>query len=314
MDFKKMIPPSSWIDDFQIEPSEWVVDGLIGPYITALSGQPKVGKSTFATQIALAVVNQTSFLGREIKSKTNKVAWMGYDAGWTFELKDRCGDNALNSILLQKGIASVIRNEWDELGKYLSELGISLLIIDHLYGFAGHLVLNDSQEAFKVISCLNAINNTYGIPILLIAQSPKNSFSGGMAHSNILKSSARVLLEMSGASRTGKRSIVINGNEVANERISFRIEPRHIELMDKEVEKESKQVRDYQAFLDKTRRFFSEARNDELESIPKAAPVLIRLGISRTQAGAEKMLGRWRDKKLIEVSGTEITPGDNCFV
>jgi AAA domain len=308
-----MIPSSSWIDDYQEKSSDWVVDGLIGPYVTALSGQPKVGKSTFVTQIALAVVNQTPFLGREIKSKSNKVAWMGYDAGWVFELKDRCGDNAKNSILLQRGIPNVIPKDWDELGQHLYDLGIGLLIIDHLYGFAGSLTLNDSQEAFKVITCLNAINGKYGIPIILIAQAPKTNNSAGMAHSNILKSSARVLLEMSGTSRAGKRSLVINGNEVANERIAFRIEPRHIELIDKEVEKESKQVRDYQAFLDKTRKFFSEARNDELLSIPKAAPVLIRLGISRTQAGAEKMLSRWRDKKLIEVSDSEITPGDNCF-
>lgn len=308
-----MIPPSSWIDDYHEKPSDWVVDGLIGPYVTALSGQPKVGKSTFATQIALAVVNQTPFLGREVNSKSNKVAWMGYDAGWHFELKDRCGDNALNSILLQQGIVNVSRNDWDELGKYLASLDIGLLIIDHLYGFAGNLVLNDSQEAFKVISCLNAINRTYNIPVLLIAQATKNSFNGGMAHSNILKSSARVLLEMSGTSRAGKRSIVINGNEVANERISFRIEPRHIELMDKEVEKESKQVRDYQAFLDKARKFFNEAKVGELKSIPKAAPVLIRLGFSETQGGAEVMLRRWKVKKLIEVTSSGITPGDNCF-
>jgi hypothetical protein len=313
MEFKKMIPPSFWIDEYQVTPSDWVVDGLIGPYITALSGQPKVGKSTFATQVALAIVNQTPFLGREIKSKTNKVAWMGYDAGWHFELKDRCGDNAMNSILLQQGIVNVSRNDWDELGKYLASLDISLLIIDHLYGFAGNLVLNDSQEAFKVISCLNAINRTYDIPVLLIAQATKNSFNGGMAHSNILKSSARVLLEMSGTSRAGKRSIVINGNEVANERMTFRIEPRHIELMDNGVEKESKQVRDYQAFLDKARRFFGEARNDELLSIPKAAPILLRLGLSETQAGAEVMLRRWRGKKLIEVISSGITPGDNYF-
>ena len=313
MDFKKMIPPSSWIDDYHEKPSDWVVDGLIGPYVTALSGQPKVGKSTFATQIALAVVNQTPFLGREVKSKSNKVAWMGYDSGWAFELKDRCGDNAQNSILLQKGIPNVIPNDWDELGQYLFDLGIGLLVIDHLYGFAGGLTLNDNQEAFKVTNCLNAINIKYGIPIILIAQAPKTNNSAGMAHSNILKSSARVLLEMSGTSRAGKRSIVINGNEVANERISFRIEPQHIELMDKEVEKASKQVRDYQAFLDKARKFFTEAKGDELKSIPKAAPVLIRLGFSETQGGAEVMLRRWKGKKLIEVTSSGITPGDNCF-
>lgn len=313
MEFKKMIPLSSWIDDYQEKSSDWVVDGLVGPYVTALSGQPKVGKSTVVTQIALAVVNQIPFLGREVKSKSNKVAWMGYDSGWVPELKERCGDNAKNSILLQRGIPNVILKDWDELGQHLYDLDIGLLIIDHLYGFAGSLNLNDSQEAYKVINCLNAINGKYSIPIILIAQAPKSNNSAGMAHSNILKSSARVLLEMSGTSRAGKRSILISGNEVANERITFRIEPRHIELIDNGVEKETKQVRDYKAFLDKARRFFGEARNDELLSIPKAAPILLRLGLSETQAGAEVMLRRWRGKKLIEVTSSGIVPGDNYF-
>ena len=308
-----MMPDSFWIDDYTETTSDWVIDGLICPYVTALSGQPKVGKSTVATQIALAVVNQTPILGREVKTKSNKVAWMGFDSGWIPELKDRCGDNAKNSILGQRGITSLNPSDWDKVGFKFAKLGIGLLVIDHLYGFAGHLNLNESQEANKVVNCLNAINANYEIPILLIAQAPKNNHNGGMAHSNILKSFPRALLEMSGSSRNGKRSILINGNEVANERVTLRIEPRHIELIDKGVQNESKQARDYQAFLDKTRKFFSEARNDELLSIPKAAPVLIRLGISRTQAGAEKMLGRWRDKKLIEVSDTEITPGNNCF-
>jgi len=308
-----MIPESFWIDDYTETSTDWVIDGLICPYITSLSGQPKVGKSTVATQIALAVVNQTPVLGREVRTKSNKVAWMGFDSGWIPELKVRCGDNAKNSILLQRGITSLNPSDWERLGKKLSELDIGLLIIDHLYGFAGHLNLNESQEANKVINCLNSINAQYEIPILLIAQAPKNGNTGGMAHSNILKSSARVLLEMTGASRDGKRSILVNGNEIANERISLKIEPSHIELMDKGAEKESKQVRDYQAFLDKARRFFNEATDGELLSIPKAAPVLIRLGLSETQAGAEKMLSRWRDKKLIEVSGAGITRGDNCF-
>jgi hypothetical protein len=313
MGYEKMMPDSFWIDDYTETTSEWVVDGLICPYVTALSGQPKVGKSTVATQIALAVVNQTPILGREVKTKSNKVAWMGFDSGWIPELKDRCGDNARNSILAQRGITSLNPSDWDKIGFKFAQLDIGLLVIDHLYGFAGHLNLNESQEANKVVNCLNAINANYEIPILLIAQAPKNNHNGGMAHSNILKSYPRALLEMSGSSRDGKRSILINGNEVANERVSLRIEPRHIELIDKGVQNESKQARDYKAFLDKAKRFFGEAKNDELLSIPKAAAILTRLGLSETQAGAEVMLRRWRRKKLIAVTSSGITPGDNYF-
>jgi AAA15 family ATPase/GTPase len=57
-----MIPKSYWIDEHVYSENNWVVDGLISPHINAISGQPKVGKSTLVTQIALAVVNQTPLL------------------------------------------------------------------------------------------------------------------------------------------------------------------------------------------------------------------------------------------------------------
>ena len=255
-----MIPESFWIDEYPETSDDWVVDGLICPYITTLSGQPKVGKSTIATQIALAVVNQVPFLEREIHSKSNKVAWMGFDSGWVRELKDRCGDNAKNSILMQRGMTNLVPSQWSQLGQYLSDMDIGLLIIDHLYGFAGDLNLNESQEANKVVNCLNAINAQYEIPILLIAQAPKNNYQGGMAHSNILKSSARVLLEMSGTARSGKRTLVVNGNEVASESISIKIDPRNIELLQTTENKKSKQDRDYAQNLENANRFFADAR------------------------------------------------------
>jgi KaiC/GvpD/RAD55 family RecA-like ATPase len=308
-----MIPQSFWIDEYVETADDWVIDGLICPYINTLSGQPKVGKSTFATQVALAVINQTPFLGREIHAKSTKVAWMGFDSGWVRELKSRCGDNAKNSILMQKGMTNLNPSHWGELGQYLSEKDIGLLVIDHLYGFAGDLNLNESQEANKVINCLNAINSQWGIPILLIAQATKNNHSGGMAHSNILKSSARVLLEMSGTARGGKRRITINGNEVAGESISIKIDPTHIELLESAESKESKQERDYARNLRNTQRFFEDARDGELAKVATATSILIRLKISSSYSGASKMLYRWQNAKLIEVTDTGIIRGENCF-
>lgn len=308
-----VIPESFWIDEYPETSDDWVVDGLICPYITALSGQPKVGKSTIATQIALAVVNQVPFLDREIHSKSNKVAWMGFDSGWVGELKDRCGDNAKNSILMQRGMTNLIPSQWSQLGQYLSDKDIGLLIIDHLYGFAGDLNLNESQEANKVVNCLNAINAQYEIPILLIAQAPKNNYQGGMAHSNILKSSARVLLEMSGTARSGKRTLVVNGNEVASESISIKIDPRNVELLQTTEAKKSKQDRDYAQNLANANRFFADARVGELARVATATSILLRLKISSSLSGASKMLYRWRNAKLIEITDTGITRGENCF-
>jgi hypothetical protein len=308
-----MIPESFWIDDYPDTSDDWVVDGLICPYITALSGQPKVGKSTIATQIALAVVNQIPFLGREIHCKSNKVAWMGFDSGWVKELKDRCGDNAKNSIRIQRGITNLIPAQWSQLGQYLSNMDIGLLIIDHLYGFAGDLNLNESQEANKVVNCLNAINAQYEIPILLIAQAPKNNYRGGMAHSNILKSSARVLLEMSGTARSGKRTLVVNGNEVASESISIKIDPKNVELLHTTEVKKSKQDRDYARNLANTNKFFADARTGELARVATAISILLRLKISSSPNGARKMLYRWQVAKLIEITDTGIIRGENCF-
>lgn len=308
-----MIPESFWIDEYPESSDDWVVDGLICPYITALSGQPKVGKSTIATQIALAVVNQIPFLGREIHSKSNKVAWMGFDSGWVKELQARCGDNAKNSILMQRGMTNLIPSQWSQLGQYLSDMNIGLLIIDHLYGFAGDLNLNESQEANKVVNCLNAINAQYEIPILLIAQAPKNNYQGGMAHSNILKSSARVLLEMSGTARTGKRTLVVNGNEVVSESISIKIDPSNVELLQTTELKKSKQDRDYAQNLENANRFFADARIGELARVATATSILLRLKISSTPSGAGKMLYRWRNAKLIEITDSGIIRGENCF-
>lgn len=308
-----MIPESFWIDEYSNTNSEWVIDGLICPYINTLSGQPKVGKSTFATQIALSVVNQTPFLGRNVNVVSRKVAWMGFDSGWVQEMKSRCGENARNSILMQRGLSNLNPSLWFQLGQHLSENQIGLLVIDHLYGFAGNLNLNESQEANKVINCLNAINVDWGIPILLIAQATKNNFSGGMAHSNILKSSARVLLEMSGTSRNGNRKIIITGNEVIGESLSIKIDPTNIELIKSNGPKESKQDRDFAKNLENTRRFFEVAKEGELARVATATSILLRLKISSSPDGARKMLYRWQKAKLIEITGSGIIRGENCF-
>ena len=307
-----MIPNAYWLDDYPAPPTDWVVEGLVCPYITVLSGQPKVRKSTLAAHIALAVINNTPFLGKAINTKFNKVAWIGFDPGWHNELRTRCGDNAKNSILLQPGFTSLSLNDWTQLGELLLNQQIGLLVVDHLYGYAD-LQLNDSNEAKKVFNALNIINERYGIPIILIAHSPKGFGSASAAHSNIIKSSARVLLELKGEAKSGARTLTVIGNEIEGEKLSIRIDQSFTEFLSKIDETQSRQDRDFKGNLERAKRFFAEATPEELLSIPKAAPVLIRLKVSKNLGSSKKMLHRWQDKKLIEITEAGITPGDNYF-
>jgi hypothetical protein len=87
-----MIPDAVWLDEYEATDNKYLIDGLLSPFITALSGQPKVGKSTLATQMAKSIINREPLLDRGINSDKSRVCWMGYDAGWTNELKGRLSD------------------------------------------------------------------------------------------------------------------------------------------------------------------------------------------------------------------------------
>lgn len=243
MEYCKMIPNAYWMDEFPTHPENWVIDGLVCPYITILSGQPKVRKSTLATHIALAVINQTQFLGKDINTKSNKVAWVGFDGGWHREIITRCDGKAKNSVLFQPGFTSLNQSDWITLGDRLSQNQIGLLIVDNLYGF-GDLQLNDHNEAKKVFNCLNLIIDRYGIPVLLIAHSPKGNGSASAAHSNIIKASARVLLELKGEAKSGVRTLTVIGNELAGEKLSIQINQTFTELADVKTRKDEKPAKD----------------------------------------------------------------------
>ncbi len=238
-----MIPNAYWMDDFPAVPEGWVIDGLVCPYITVLSGQPKVRKSTLATHIALAVINQTDFLGRQVNTKSNKVAWIGFDGGWYSEIITRCDGKANNSILFQPGFISLAEADWNTFGERLIQNQIGLLIVDNLYGF-GDLQLNDHFEAKKVFNCLNQIVHNFGIPVLLIAHSPKGGGSAGAAHSNIIKALARVLLELKGEAKSGVRTLTTIGNEIPGEKLSIKIGQFSTELVERKEENAKKSERE----------------------------------------------------------------------
>ena len=307
-----MIPSSYWIEDYPSIQSDWPIEGILCPYITILSGQPKVGKSTLSTQLVISLITKEPFLGREVNLKNPKVCWMGFDSGWVGELQKNTENRINGSLLLQNPLSSFNHSDWRELGTNLVQENIGYLVIDHLYGLAGQLNLNDSQEAHRVMSCLLVVLNEFQIPILLIAQATKNiRGSGQMAHSNLFKGTARVLLELAGNSRKGKRTLSVNGNEIAGETLHFILKPTQIEAVDGSVEKVDKQKRDYEENLQRTQKFFNTAQANDLEKAASAGRLFRALGYSKSDDGGRKMVERYINFGLIEATPEGLIPGHN---
>lgn len=298
-----MIPEAYWMDEFPSSPEGWVIDGLICPYITILSGQPKVRKSTLATHIALAVINQTDFLGREVNTKSNKVAWIGFDGGWYTEIITRCDGKANNSILFQPGFTSLAESDWEAFGNRLDKNNIGLLVVDNLYGF-GDLQLNDHNEAKKVFNCLNLIVNRYGIPVLLIAHSPKGFGSASAAHSNLIKASARVLLELKGEAKNGVRTLTVIGNELPGEKISIQIGQTSTELADvKPVKVKKSEKEDVGVLLAQARVLDQECPIEKRKSARSAGKWLFERGLSGTPGSGRTKINNMLDAELLRRDG-----------
>jgi hypothetical protein len=300
-----MIPNAYWMDEFPTHPENWVIDGLVCPYITILSGQPKVRKSTLATHIAVAVINQTDFLGRQINTKSNKVAWIGFDGGWYGEIITRCDGKANNSILFQPGFTSLAEADWNTFGERLIQNQIGLLIVDNLYGY-GDLQLNDHYEAKKVFNCLNQIVNNFEIPVLLIAHSPKGGGSASAAHSNIIKASARVLLELKGEAKSGLRTLTVIGNELPGEKLSIQIGQTSTELAEGKAPKDKKPEReDVGILISHAKILDQECPVERRTSARAAGKWLYEKGLSGTPGSGRTKINNMLDAGLLKRDGVK---------
>ena len=300
----------SRIDDVEEDDQPWIVEGFICPWLTVLSGQPKNGKSLLAGHIVTSLIQGKSVLGRPISEANHLIAWMGFDGGWKQELRLHWQAKAENKILTYEPIRNIDEELWRELAKSLSDQGVTLFVIDHLYGLAGALGLNDAEQFAIIANLIRPIYDEYGIAVLLIAQAGKGEQSKGrVAHSVAIEAEARALIRIYNKLAKGSRKIALISNTRDEEVLNVTITNEILEIREG---KQTKEVSERES-PDLVRRFLSSINASELKTWTAVGKELANLGFTSNASAGRSMSTRWRNQGLIKMENGHVCAGDSLL-
>jgi hypothetical protein len=300
-----------WIDEVNLQEGEWIIDSLLCPQLTLLSGQPKMGKSLLAGHLATSLLYHESILGKPISQKIQTVGWMGFDGGWKPEVANRWRLQNAGRMKLYE-MRRCNPGQWLRLGEKLVQDNVGLLVIDHLYGLSGALDLNDAAQAAEAMMCIRPIYETFGIPVLLISQSTKSHWGNGKAaHSNRILGEARCLLQLHGKAKNGRRTLKVEANSYGDESLQIQLSPNECTLLDGRVSNGAPD----RTSPDTARRLLSEGNPLELKTVSGAGRELVRLSISANADAGRSMANRFIKQGLLRYSPESgITAGESLIV
>jgi hypothetical protein len=249
-------------------------------------------------------------LGKQVKSGEHQIAWMGYDGGWKEELRERLETSANRNIILYDPIRSLDDSLWWQLALDMKAKGVTLFVLDHLYGMAGSLGLNDANNFALLANLLRPIYEDFGIAVLVLAQAGKGQFSNGRAaHSVAIEGEARALIRISDKKKNGARKIDLISNTSGEESISVRLTPEVIEI--KESKPSNKDEKSERESPDIVRDFLTKANTKEMTSWSGVGREIHRLGLSTSEAAGRSMSTRWRKQDLIKMESRIVVAGDS---
>ena len=189
---------------------------------------------------------------------------------------------------------------------------MTLLIIDHLYGLAGALGLNDAEHVAVITNLLRPIYEDFGIAVLLIAQAGKGQFSNGRAaHSVAIEGEARALIRISDKRRDGSRNLELISNTSGDEILRVILTPEQIELKQSKSSTEASTAQ--RESPDAVRKFLLQADPHQLTSWSGAGRELMRLGFSSSSNGGRSMAKRWEEQGLLKLLDGRIVSGDSLI-
>lgn len=297
---KKLVLASEW----ESKALDWLIPGYLCSSQTLISGEPKMGKSLLAGQIVKSLVHLEPFLGEIPSFGFHKVVWIGYDPLWAEEFK-RNFPSVCNFVYFANGIPWYATQDWEQIGNEALEKEATLIVIDHLYGLADTLDLDESHEMRKALSPISQLRDKTGLPILMISQASKGG-TGRSAHSNALDANFRHLIRITGNVRSSRRTLTTLGNQSSSNTVSIDLKPSSIEIggevINKNVERQRQRTSEA---LNQANLILNEAPQWARANMSQAGIWFSQIGISSTPGAGRTLANKLRGMELIDYSADD---------
>jgi hypothetical protein len=221
-----------FMGDYEPPKSQWLIPDLVCNSLTVLSGEPKSGKTLFAGHLVQSIILKKDILGKSPIQQSSRVGWIGFDTNWQFEVQTRLPEIPGNGIVFfdaPNGYSSSKGWDWVTIARKCVDLGVSLVVVDHLYGLSDTLNLDHAWEMANALKKIRIFYQEFNIPTILIAQAGKGA-NGRAAHSVQLEGEARHLLQLDGKGVTGIRKLKVLSNISQSQSFKINLTPDKCEL------------------------------------------------------------------------------------
>jgi hypothetical protein len=216
-----------FMGDYQSPEGQWLIEDLLCNSLTVLSGEPKSGKTLLAGHFAKSLLQKQEILGKNPSQDIARIGWIGFDANWQHEVKNRLPEIPGNGIVFfdaPNSYSSTKGWDWVTIAQKCVDLGVSLVVVDHLYGLSDTLNLDHAWEMANALKKIRIFYKEFNIPTLLIAQAGKGA-NGRAAHSVQLEGEARHLLQLDGKGATGVRKLKVLSNISQSQSFKINLTP-----------------------------------------------------------------------------------------
>lgn len=281
-------------------PREDLIDGLWGPDLTVLFGQPNAGKTWFALHMANAVTSASGcFLDRGAKGRARRIAYVGTDPGTDRKFADRAESLGLDESrfdVMTELPSPSDRDAWEAVVDQWQERKVDAVILDNLLGLLPDGAnVNENNAVGPLLRRCEQVSRR-GIAVLLIHHESKGQdvpgSRGTPLGSQYINAAARMTLRLVKETATRPSMLHVLDNNSLDAQLRLRLAAEQCELVDDE-EVLSKKVR-------KTQRERSWDRQVEL------AHYLLSNAPPETLANPNRA-GRW----LFEQPGQKYTSTAN---
>jgi hypothetical protein len=223
--------------DYVAQPKSFLLEGLLHPELTVLSGEAKVGKSALALHMIASLLQHKPLLDRATDGRNHLIYWAGTDVGWRTELTHRMRKLGIDHgmIVFQKEGSEprdLDPDGWEALRQGLFASGVTVAVFDNLVGFAGDVDMDKPNGPARFLSELTRLADG-GVAVVLVAHAAKGQYasSGRAAHSYSIEAKARHLIQMKGESHAGAK-LTMKGNDLAEWTARVRITDEICEFRD----------------------------------------------------------------------------------